>query len=285
MFASPALLKRLGRWGVERGIRLPSLRRVVSAGAPVSPEAIETFQSLLTSDARIHTPYGATEAMPVTTIDSQEILTETRAQSEQGFGFCVGKPVERLDLRVIAIDDDPVTEWSAATQLSAGEVGEIVVRGDQVSRQYYDNDGADQLHKIADGDGFWHRMGDLGWIDTKGRLWFCGRKNQRVQTVQGTLYTIPCESIFNNHPAVSRSALVGIGQAPDQRPVICIELDGRHATDRDVVEKELLELARSHALTRQIETLLFHDVFPVDIRHNAKIFREKLALWAEKKLG
>jgi acyl-coenzyme A synthetase/AMP-(fatty) acid ligase len=285
MFASPALLKRLGSWGVNHGIRLPSLRRVVSAGAPVSPEAIEIFLPLLSSDARIHTPYGATEAMPITTIDNKEILNETRAQSEHGFGFCVGRPVEGLELCTIAIDDGPITDWSAARPLPAGEVGEIVVKGDQVARHYFNNDEADQLHKIVDDERFWHRMGDLGWIDNKGRLWFCGRKSQRVRTARDTLYTIPCESIFNKHPAVSRSALVGIGRPPDQRPVICIELDGRRHGDTDGIKTDLLEMARSHPMTEQIETVLFHDAFPVDIRHNAKIFREQLSLWAERKLG
>jgi acyl-CoA synthetase (AMP-forming)/AMP-acid ligase II len=167
-----------------------------------------------------------------------------------------------------------------------GEIGEIVVQGEIVTRGYFQRPREDGLSKIADGNRFWHRMGDLGWIDKKGRIWFCGRKNQRVVTSQKTLFTIPCEAIFNNHPAVFRSALVGIGRPPAQRPVICLELEPEHATtDPETLKQELTEIARGHVLTEEIDTFLVHTGFPVDIRHNSKIFREKLAEWAEKKLA
>ena len=103
------------------------------------------------------------------------------------------------------------------------EIGEIAVKGDLVTRNYFENREADSLAKIRDGKDTWHRMGDLGWADTKGRIWFCGRKSHRVQTPSGTLYTIPCEAIFNNHPDVLRSALVGVGKPPNQKPVIIIQ--------------------------------------------------------------
>ena len=129
-------------------------------------------------------------------------------------------------------------------------------------------------------------MGDLGWKDKKGRVWYCGRKTHRVVTPHGTLFTIPCEAIFNNHPSVFRSALVGLGPAPRQRPVICIELEpDQRKADRQEIIKDLRELATANPLTEKIDTFLFHPGFPVDIRHNSKIFREKLAVWAQKKLG
>jgi len=129
-------------------------------------------------------------------------------------------------------------------------------------------------------------MGDVGWKDSKGRIWFCGRKSNRVVTKENTLFTIPCEAIFNNHPQVLRSALVGIGTRKQQQPVICIELkQSRHRLNKKTIKNELLELAGHNELTKDIKTILFHKSFPVDIRHNSKIFREKLARWAEKKLG
>ncbi|MDP3283289.1 MAG: peptide synthase, partial [Desulfobacterales bacterium] len=111
-----------------------------------------------------------------------------------------------------------------------------------------------------------------------------GRKSHRVITPDGTLFTIPCEAIFNNHPGVFRSALVGIGKKPNQRPVICIETEGEVKTDKGKLEKELLAIAVKHELTKDIKTILFHKSFPVDIRHNSKIFREKLAAWAENRI-
>jgi len=284
MFASPALLNRVGTYGKEKGIKLPSLKRVTSAGAPVPPSIIDKFASMLCGDAEIHTPYGATEAVPIVSITSNEILSETRKFSEQGYGTCIGRPLEGTEIRIIMISDDPIPEWSEDIVVSSGEIGEIAVKGDLVTRQYFENPEADKLAKINEGDNIWHRMGDLGWVDKKGRIWFCGRKGHRVNTRKGTLYTIPCEAIFNNHPRVFRSALVGVGPASKQIPVICIELeqtdDGKN---KRKLKKELVELARSNDLTKDIKKILFHKAFPVDIRHNSKIFREKLAIWAEKK--
>ncbi len=286
MFASPALLDRVGRYGRAQGIRLPPLKRVVSAGAPVYPDNIERFAGMLTEGAQIHTPYGATEAVPVTSIGSDEILGETRRLSRQGYGMCVGRPLEGLDVRIITITDTPIEHWSESQVLPAGEIGEIAVRGDLVTRHYFRNAKADALAKIADDDGFWHRMGDLGWQDKKGRIWFCGRKSHRVVTESETLYTIPCESIFNAHPAVLRSALVGVGPRGRQKPVICIEIARtEEPVDKKELRDELLSLAAGHPLTAPIQVVLFHRDFPVDIRHNSKIFREKLARWAESELS
>ena len=281
MFASPALLNRVGAFGKKRGVRLPSLRRVVSAGAPVAPANIEQFSSMLTNTSEIHTPYGATEAVPIISMGSHEILAETRALSEQGYGMCVGRPIGHTDVRIIRITDDPIASWSDDLPVRDGDIGEIIVRGDLVTQQYYRNENADALAKIADDHTFWHRMGDLGWRDSKNRVWFCGRKNHRVSTAGGDMFAIPCEAIFNNHPGVLRSALVGIGPRPRQLPVICIERnpEGRRMA-RKQLSDELLELAGASPLTRSIRHILFHNRFPVDIRHNSKIFREQLAVWA-----
>ncbi len=285
MFASPALLNRVGRFGRRNDVHLPSLRRVVSAGAPVSPANIDQFTGLLSASAEVHTPYGATEAVPIVSIGSREILSDTRALSEQGYGMCVGRPLVHTRIRIIRISDEAITEWDDDLRVPPGEIGEIIVQGNLVTRHYYDNPRADALAKIVDHDGFWHRMGDLGWQDSKGRLWFCGRKNHRVVTPTGEMYTIPCEAIFNNHPRVFRSALVGVGNPPNQEPVICIERHTGDAAGRDAdLEKALLALAAENQLTAAIQKVMFHRAFPVDIRHNAKIFREQLAVWAAARL-
>ena len=285
MFASPALLNRVGAYGKKNAVKLPTLKRVISAGAPVSADNIEQFSALLTEDAEIHTPYGATEAVPIISIRSNEILNVTSQLSDQGFGTCIGRPINDIDIRIIKISDEPIDQWTDDLPVSPGDVGELTVKGDLVSRQYFENHAANRLGKIKDGDDIIHRMGDVGWMDQKGRIWFCGRKNHRVITAARTLFTIPCESLFNQHPQVFRSALVGIGPSGQQEPIICIEL---HKTDagknRDQLKNELLEIAAANDLTQSIKTILFHKAFPVDIRHNSKIFREKLALWAEKKL-
>jgi acyl-CoA synthetase (AMP-forming)/AMP-acid ligase II len=285
MFASPALLDRVGRYSKAKGIRLPSLKRVISAGAPVAPANIERFSLIFDGDGEIHTGYGATEAMPVSSFGSKEMLAETADLSKQGYGMCVGRPIQGVDLKIIQINDEPITKWSDTLLVNDGEIGEIVVRGQIVTQGYFERPKQDELTKIHDGDSFWHRMGDLGWQDNKGRIWFCGRKSHRVIASDQTLFTIPCEAIFNNHSAVFRCALVGIGSIPYQRPVICIEIESDHQdADFEIITQELLTIAQDNPLTEQLDTFLLHPGFPVDVRHNSKIFREKLALWAQRKL-
>jgi acyl-CoA synthetase (AMP-forming)/AMP-acid ligase II len=285
MFASPALLNRVGGYGKQNAIKLPSLKRVISAGAPVSADNIEQFSTLLNDDTEIHTPYGATEAVPIISIKSKEILSETRRLSEKGYGICVGRPINNIDIQLIKISDDPIDTWSKDLVVPQGEIGEITVKGALVSRRYFEDPRADALAKIKENGEIRHRMGDLGWMDEKGRLWFCGRKSHRIITSNGTLFTIPCEAIYNTHPDVYRSALVGIGPRNQQKPVICIELHkSKAAKDKRHLKEELLALADANDLTKSIQSVLFHKSFPVDIRHNSKIFREKLAIWAERKI-
>lgn len=286
MFGSPALINRVGRYGAEHGTKLPTLKRVISAGAPVPAAVLERFTRMLPPGAEIFTPYGATEALPVCSIGSSEILGETRAITDAGGGVCIGRPVPGIRLEIIKISDDAIPLWHDSLRVPPGRIGEIVVQGEQVTRGYHNRPEANRLSKIADpAGGFLHRMGDLGGFDEKGRLWFCGRKSHRVETPDGPLFTIPVEGVFNTHPAVFRSALVGVGKAGSQIPVLCVELEKGIQVDQEQIRKELLEIARAHVHTQSISTILFHPAFPVDIRHNAKIFREKLALWAAGKLS
>jgi acyl-CoA synthetase (AMP-forming)/AMP-acid ligase II len=244
---------------------------------------LERFSRLLDPGAEIFTPYGATESLPVASIGSKEILADTRALTDQGCGVCVGRPVDGLRLEIIGISDQQISTWSDDLRLPIGEVGEIVVQGPQVTAGYFNRAESTALAKIADpkSGGFFHRMGDLGYRDPKGRIWFCGRKSHRVITAAGVLFTIPCEAVFNTHPLVFRSALVGIGPIGAQTAVLCVELEAEAKTaDQERLRRELLEIGARFQHTKGIKTLLFHPAFPVDIRHNAKIFREKLAVWA-----
>ena len=288
-FGSPALWDTISRYCISNNRHLSSLNRILMAGAPISGSLIERFDHILKPKAKIHTPYGATEALPVATIERKEILEETLKKSQQGYGICVGHTVPDIDLRIIAIIDDSIPEWEDSIELPHGEIGEIVVKGPWVTQSYFNRNEATRLAKIKDhGNALWHRMGDVGYIDDKNRLWFCGRKNQRVRTADGTLFTIQCEGIFNIHPKVKRSALVGIGEKKNQKPVIVIEPEQfselKTNSSRKLLIKELLELGGQNKHTCQIKNVLIYQNFPVDIRHNAKISREQLAHWATQKI-
>lgn len=286
-FGSPALWKRVAEYCVERDIKLPTLRRILIAGAPVPWHVIEKLHRVLGPHADIHTPYGATEALPVSSIAGREILGGCSDQSRHGAGTCVGKPLPGIDLRVINITDEPICQWSDDLVVAEGELGEITVSGDVATKRYFGLPQANELAKIRDGERTWHRMGDVGYRDSQGRVWFCGRKAHRVSLEFGTLFSVRCEAVFNEHPDVARSALVGVGPVGEVTPIIIVEPQrGRFPsrTRRPAFREELLGLARGNELTRTIRDVLFHRSFPVDVRHNAKINREELALWAARKL-
>lgn len=286
MFGSPALLDTVGRFGVEHGVTLTTLRRVISAGAPVPAKVMERFLRMLPEGAEVLTPYGATECLPVACISSREVIGETAARTAQGAGVCVGAPVPSIELRIIAIDDGPIEKWHDGLALAQGEIGEIAVRGPQATRGYHGRPEATRLARIRDPEGGdWHRMGDVGYLDARGRLWFCGRKSDRVTTAQGTLHSVPCEAVFETHPRVRRAALVGVTEGKDISPVVCVELVGASRRgERDRITSELAEIGARQPHTREIRRFLFHPGFPVDVRHNAKIDRARLARWAARRL-
>ena len=281
VFASPALIDKLGRYCVDQGLELESLRRAISAGAPASNAALERLQQCLPDGAEVLNSYGATESLPVAFLGSRTILRETRQLTDEGGGVCVGLPTPGMDVQIVPIHDQPIEAWTEDIVLPQGEIGEIVVRGAVVTPSYYKRPQATKLAKIPTENGeVWHRMGDVGYFDGQGRLWMCGRKGHRVDTETGPMYTIPCEAVFNTHPAVRRSALVGVSREGRTTPLLCVERVQDATIDNRRLTEELLEIARSHEHTRAIDTVLYHPSFPVDVRHNAKILREKLAVWA-----
>ena len=213
----------MGRYCQSHGVRLPTVRRVLSAGAPVPAEVLRRMKACIHPDGDVHTPYGATEALPVASIAASEVLSETAERTCAGGGVCVGRTFSGIRWKVIRIVDGPIPTLGAAEELPPGEIGELIVHGPQVTRRYVTRTEWNAWAKIADGAEIWHRMGDSGYLDQQGRFWFCGRVAHRVVTAQGPMYPIRCEAIFNQHPAIRRSALVGIGPPGRQRPVIILE--------------------------------------------------------------
>ncbi|MBU6333756.1 MAG: AMP-binding protein [Chloroflexi bacterium] len=287
-FGSPAIWRRVAAYCLSARLTLPSLRRVLMAGAPVPLEVHRQLHQLMPADGDSHTPYGATEALPIVSAPGRAILAAHAEHPGPLGGTCVGWPLPGTTVRIIAIDDAAIAVWHDALALPPEHVGEIVVRGPTVTARYHQRPAATRLAKIADGDAVWHRMGDIGRLDAAGRLWFYGRKSHRVILPDQTLFTEPVELVFNSHPAVRRTALVGVAHGDGIRPVVCVELpDGRIPGRADAARliDGLRTLGAAYAPTAQIDTFLFHRGFPVDIRHNAKIFREQLARWASARLA
>ncbi|MEE2903035.1 MAG: fatty acid CoA ligase family protein [Myxococcota bacterium] len=286
-FGSPAFWTRVSDFCVEKEKVLKSLHTVLMAGAPISPALVQRMSKIMEENADVGIPYGATESLPVSWISGRKVRAETGVKTVDGQGYCVGRPLTCNTVKIIQVIDEAIPEFAQANELPPTEVGEICVKGPVVTKAYFARDEATALAKMRDGDQVWHRMGDLGYFDEDGLLWFCGRKAHRVDTANNRLYSVCTEAIFNRHEQVKRSALVGVTEGETQKPVIVIECLSNKMTEaqQDTLRKELLELGQTSHLSKSIDDILFHPSFPVDIRHNAKIFREKLAVWAQERTG
>ncbi len=282
-FGSPALWTRMGTYCEQTGRTMRSLKRVLSAGAPVSPNVLQLVRNAIDPDGLMYTPYGATESLPIASIESREVLGETAEATRQGRGTCVGTRFDSIEWKVIEISDGPMSRIDEVKELPRGSVGELVVTGPVISRRYVTRTEQNALHKLADGVRVWHRMGDVGYLDEKDRFWFCGRKSHRIETRNGPMFTEPIEAIANTHPAIYRSALVGLGERPAQRPLVILE-PWKRGGDTGQIQREVLERLKSNPTSSGVEDVVFYPKkLPTDIRHNSKIFREQLSDWANKR--
>ena len=283
---SPAIWDKVGRYCQDFGIQLPSVRRVITFGAPISLEFIQMWRKILAGRGDVYTPYGATEVLPVSLISGQEVMDEASSHSQAGGGTCIGLPVAGAQVRILRCTDEPVSEWNEELMMGVGEVGEIVVSAEQVTWAYHQDAVATQASKIIQGERVWHRMGDLGYLDGQGRLWIVGRKSHRVQGKEQVYYPVCAEGMANPHPDVLRSALVGLGQPGEQKPALVLQLVKpklmRDMAERNRIAREVRERLSEHPIYGEVKQILFHKDFPVDPRHNAKIDREALAVWAQK---
>lgn len=276
-FGSPALWIKIARYCERKSITLPTIRRILMAGAPVPPALMAKMRAII-PNGEIHTPYGATEALPVSSISATEVLEQTAVRTQKGEGTCVGRPLPNVLIRIIEPTEGPIATIEQVVELPAGSIGEIIVQGTSVTRGYDYLPEADAGSKIVDGAKQWHRMGDMGRLDDSDRLWFCGRKLERVITEVGAMYTDCCEAIFNAHPLVYRSALIDLCQG---RPAIVIEPEKsafpKSTDERARFIESLRELGQKNTHTVAIKDFFFEANFPVDVRHNAKIHRLSLA--------
>lgn len=275
---SPAIWERVADYCMANDITLKSVKFVVMFGAPVAVNLHRKFKQIL-PQGTTYTPYGATEALPVSTISGKEVLSLTAKLTEAGKGTCVGRAILDIKLKIINITDETIENLFDAKELAPFEIGEIIVQGPTVTKEYFNLEDKTKEAKIKDGDEFWHRMGDIGYLDDENKLWFLGRKSHRVETVSGIMTPISCEAIFNQHPQVRRSALVGLGLKGQQIPAIVIERkDGIYLAgkDRSIFESELLALGKKYPHTQSIQKIYLSKKFPVDVRHNIKIDRLKL---------
>lgn len=277
---SPAIWERVGKYCVEHNIRLSSVEQVVMFGAPVRAEIHQYFKKIL-EHGDTYTPYGATECLPVSLISGTEVLKIHLPLMMKGFGTCIGKAVPDTEIKIIKTSDIPEVKLR---EVAPGEIGEIAVHGKQVTPGYFEMPEETRKAKITVNGKLWHRMGDVGWKDDQGNLWFLGRKGHRVETRSQVFYPIQMEAIFNQNSKVRRSALIKLTVNDQVVPALVIERHDKKTKLTESFRKELDVLKESEPFTKEIQYFFLHPGFPVDVRHNIKIDRVKLSEWAQEEL-
>ena len=261
--ASPALLERLADYCLQRGVTLSGFKKIFTGGGPVFPHLLTKLQSIA-PQAEIIAVYGSTEAEPIAHITYRAMKVEDIAAMLGGRGLLAGNPVPAIQLRILRQQwgrpVGPYTETTfAADCLEPGQAGEIVVRGSHVLPGYLNGSGDAESKFTAVGKP-WHRTGDAGYLDDRGRLWLLGRCAARIEDVHGTLYPFAVECAAYQDPGVRRAAVI----SHSGQRVLALELhDGGINTNLCALKQAL---AWAH-----IDEIQVHGSIPVDKRHNTKI--------------
>ena len=271
---SPAIWDKLADYCLQNRLKLDSVKHVVMFGAPVDIKLHEKFAQILT-EGTTYTPYGATECLPVACISGREILKFHKRDFLDGRGICVGKPIGGVEVKIIPMLDHPVLDMSQTHELSEGEIGEIVVHSQNVTQRYHGKPEATELAKISDQGKVWHRMGDVGFLDKDGKIWFCGRMKHVVFDGKEFFYPSQIEAIFNKHSKVKRSALVQ--NLETKQPVVIVQRKDNKPDLEPMLLMDLKNLAKTHEVTKKLSLFEARADLPVDVRHNIKIDRELLS--------
>ncbi len=289
VFASPAALQNV--LATEQALTpegreaLSSVTLLLSAGAPVPERLLTALQNILPK-ASLHTPYGMTEALPVSDIDleqiraaSADVLAGTVAGA--GNGVCVGQPVQGAKIVLSPLNDAGAATGDLTTDPQV--TGEILVRAPHVKDRY---------HRLwltqqdSARDTGWHRTGDVGHFDAKGRLWVEGRLGHVLATADGVITPVGVEQALEGLEDVTMAAVVGVGPVGTQAVVAVLVTDppsrqaGLASTARAAAARSAAESAGT-----SLAAVLTVPALPTDIRHNAKIDRTRVALWAERVLA
>jgi olefin beta-lactone synthetase len=260
VIAAPAFLERLLASPSLTPTAFDSFEHIFTGGAPVFPRLLRALH-LAAPQAMITAVYGSTEAEPIAEIDLSEIAEDDFAKMQAGAGLLAGRPVDAIALRILPDRwGTPVSDVTEATP--PGTIGEIVVSGPHVLRGYL-NGAGDSETKIRVGDTVWHRTGDAGYLDPRGRLWLLGRCSARVTDSRGTLYPFAVEAAAQSVDGVARAALI----AHDGQRLLAIELDPRARIAPTTIESTLHTTLAWAAL----DGIIRLDTIPVDRRHNAKV--------------
>ncbi|MDX2376106.1 alpha/beta fold hydrolase [Microbacterium sp. LRZ72] len=267
---------------------LAGVHSFLSTGAPIGTGLLAAAGEIM-PHATAHTPYGMTECLLVTdiTLDGiREVADAAGATTESG--VCVGAPIGANRVLVSALDSDG--RATGAPSAGPGVLGEIVVSAPHLKDHYdrlwlTDRGAVRETPGGAAGDAAarWHRTGDIGHLDERGRVWVEGRLPHVIVTADGPLAPVGPEQAVERVARVRRAAVVGVGPHGLRQAVVVVETDPAAARP-GLADPELTAAVRASTAT-PLAAVLAVPQLPTDIRHNSKIDRSRLSAWAERMLA
>ena len=282
VFSSPAALVNVaataGQLSSRQRRALAGVRLLLSAGAPVPASLLHSVAAVL-PNAEAHTPYGMTEVLPVTDITAAGIDA-----AGPGNGVCVGRPLPGVQVAVRPLDSLGRPEPTPTD--APGVTGEICVGAEHVKDRYdrlwLTDTAAVTAPTTHPG---WHRSGDVGHFDQQGRLWVEGRLVHVVSTADGVVTPVGVEQRVQALPQVAMAAVAGVGPPGAQVVVVVVTLadpaPGARPRRPGPLADTTLAAAVRAAAGREVAAVLVAPALPVDIRHNSKIDRTRVAAWAD----
>jgi olefin beta-lactone synthetase len=267
---SPSLFTGVAAYCTRTGIELSGLRRVVTGGAPVGATAISRFKAIAPG-ATIAILYGSTEVEPIAHIEAGELLTATT----EGEGVNVGRISAELDYKFIRIQRECLElgnrgweEW----EVSAGEIGELIVSGAHVCGEYFNDPAAFRRSKIKEPTGkIWHRTGDLGMLDLDGNLWLSGRVHNAFRRAGRYLFPVRAELIMQELDFVRQAALLGLPDSElGNKACAVISLrEGLAGASREGYRRVVRALLADRGIP--VDEVIIMDAIPMDPRHHSKV--------------
>ncbi|MBY0548038.1 MAG: AMP-binding protein [Candidatus Obscuribacterales bacterium] len=270
LLASPAFVQKLVQHCLETGCTLSLVRKIFTGGAPVFCDLVEGASKVF-PNAEFEIVYGSTEAEPIAHLPVSRISIHDHEMMRQGRGLLVGELAKGVKAMILAEDSNLQSRMTeaAVARVRAPDLtaGEILVAGDHVVKSYFLDGGGDAVSKVEVNGTVWHRTGDSGFFDERGRLWLLGRSSARVLSAHGTLYPFVVESVARMEPGVQVAALVSTGGGRRTLAVQC------RRQDREAVKSNLAKLASRFSIGH----IVCLDKLPVDGRHNSKVDYSALA--------
>jgi long-chain acyl-CoA synthetase len=240
---------------------LTSLRFAASAAAPLPPEVQDQFQTV--TGGKMMEAYGLTETSPCVTMDP---IDRPKAHS-------IGLPLPDTDIKIV----DPDT---GSQELPVGEIGEIIIKGPQVMKGYWNlpTETKNALRVGPDGQAGWFYSGDIGYMDEEGYFHISDRKKDIIIAGGYNIYPADVEAVLFEHPKIREAAVIGV---PDEYrgesvKAYVVLKEGEAAT-----AEEIIEFCRERmAAYRVPRTVEFRDDLPKSMI--GKVIRRELR---EEELG